>query len=67
MTTTRRPTPAPRTGLFAIPEGMAYASIAGFNPVAGLSAGIVPAIVGLEPTDPANAPATSAPCSSSSG
>jgi len=46
---------------------MAYASIAGFNPVAGLSAGIVPAIVGLEPTDPANAPATSAPCSSSSG
>ncbi|WP_340698920.1 SulP family inorganic anion transporter [Cellulosimicrobium funkei] len=34
------------TGLFSIPEGMAYASIAGFNPVAGLYAGIVPAIVG---------------------
>ncbi|MFC9331151.1 SulP family inorganic anion transporter [Kitasatospora sp. NPDC057015] len=34
------------TGLFSIPEGMAYASIAGFNPVAGLFAGVVPAIVG---------------------
>jgi SulP family sulfate permease len=34
------------TGLFSIPEGMAYASIAGFNPIAGLYAGIVPAIVG---------------------
>ncbi|MEU2250772.1 SulP family inorganic anion transporter [Streptomyces sp. NPDC019224] len=34
------------TGLFSIPEGMAYASIAGFNPVAGLYAGVVPAIAG---------------------
>ncbi|MBD5785643.1 SulP family inorganic anion transporter [Cellulosimicrobium terreum] len=34
------------TGLFSIPEGMAYASIGGFNPVAGLYAGVVPAIVG---------------------
>ncbi|MEU4085733.1 SulP family inorganic anion transporter [Streptomyces aureus] len=34
------------TGLFSIPEGMAYASIAGFNPIAGLYAGIAPAIVG---------------------
>ncbi|WP_051754884.1 SulP family inorganic anion transporter [Kitasatospora purpeofusca] len=34
------------TGLFSIPEGMAYASIAGFNPVAGLYAGIVPPILG---------------------
>ncbi|RMI29172.1 SulP family inorganic anion transporter [Nocardia stercoris] len=34
------------TGLFSIPEGMAYASIAGFDPVAGLYAGIVPAVVG---------------------
>ncbi|KLN35602.1 transporter [Cellulosimicrobium funkei] len=34
------------TGLFSIPEGMAYASIAGFNPVAGLYAGVAPAIVG---------------------
>ncbi|MFG2883515.1 SulP family inorganic anion transporter [Streptomyces sp. NPDC048297] len=34
------------TGLFSIPEGMAYASIAGFNPIAGLYAGVVPAIVG---------------------
>ncbi|MFZ3573170.1 SulP family inorganic anion transporter [Streptomyces sp. BH097] len=34
------------TGLFSIPEGMAYAAIAGFNPVAGLYAGVVPAIVG---------------------
>lgn len=46
-----RPRPADATagavtGLFSIPEGMAYASIAGFNPVAGLYAGVVPAIVG---------------------
>ncbi|MEU6846203.1 SulP family inorganic anion transporter [Streptomyces sp. NPDC046716] len=46
-----RPTPSDAgsgfvTGLFSIPEGMAYASIAGFNPVAGLYAGVVPAIVG---------------------
>lgn len=34
------------TGLFSIPEGMAYAAIAGFSPVAGLYAGVVPAIVG---------------------
>ncbi|MGV0805990.1 SulP family inorganic anion transporter [Mycolicibacterium setense] len=34
------------TGLFSIPEGMAYASIGGFNPVAGIYAGIVPGIVG---------------------
>ena len=34
------------TGLFSIPEGMAYASIGGFNPVAGLYSGVVPAIVG---------------------
>lgn len=34
------------TGLFSIPEGMAYAAIGGFNPVAGLYAGVVPAIVG---------------------
>ncbi|MEV5856475.1 SulP family inorganic anion transporter [Streptomyces anulatus] len=34
------------TGLFSIPEGMAYAAIAGFNPVAGLYAGVVPASVG---------------------
>ncbi|MGY4649031.1 sulfate permease, SulP family [Mycobacterium sp. URHB0021] len=33
------------TGLFSIPEGMAYASIAGFNPVLGLYSGIVPGIV----------------------
>ncbi|MBW5249976.1 SulP family inorganic anion transporter [Streptomyces sp. P01-B04] len=46
-----RPTPSDVssgavTGLFSIPEGMAYAAIAGFNPVAGLYAGVVPAIVG---------------------
>ncbi len=46
-----RPRPADATagavtGLFSIPEGMAYAAIAGFNPVAGLYAGVVPAIVG---------------------
>ncbi|QMU74030.1 SulP family inorganic anion transporter [Streptacidiphilus sp. P02-A3a] len=34
------------TGLFSIPEGMAYASIAGFNPVAGLYAGVAPPILG---------------------
>ncbi|MEV0600405.1 SulP family inorganic anion transporter [Streptomyces sp. NPDC050315] len=34
------------TGLFSIPEGMAYAAIAGFHPVAGLYAGVVPAAVG---------------------
>lgn len=46
-----RPTPADLTagmvtGLFSIPEGMAYASIAGFDPVAGLYAGVVPPILG---------------------
>lgn len=34
------------TGLFSIPEGMAYASIGGFNPVTGIYAGIVPGIIG---------------------
>jgi SulP family sulfate permease len=34
------------TGLFSIPEGMAYASIGGFSPVAGLYSGVVPTIVG---------------------
>ena len=34
------------TGLFSIPEGMAYASIGGFNPVAGLYAGVLPPILG---------------------
>lgn len=34
------------TGLFSIPEGMAYASIGGFNPVAGLYSGIASTIVG---------------------
>lgn len=34
------------TGLFSIPEGMAYAAIAGFDPVAGLFSGVVPAVVG---------------------
>ena len=33
-------------GLFSIPEGMAYASIGGFNPVLGLYAGMVPTTVG---------------------
>ncbi|MFS0693000.1 SulP family inorganic anion transporter [Streptomyces nitrosporeus] len=46
-----RPSPADLgsgavTGLFSIPEGMAYAAIAGFSPVAGLYAGAVPTIVG---------------------
>ncbi|MEW2478918.1 SulP family inorganic anion transporter [Mycobacterium sp. NPDC049093] len=34
------------TGLFSIPEGMAYASIGGFNPVTGIYAGVMPGIVG---------------------
>jgi sulfate permease, SulP family len=34
------------TGLFSIPEGMAYASIGGFNPLLGLYAGMVPTTVG---------------------
>ncbi|WP_245797409.1 SulP family inorganic anion transporter [Mangrovactinospora gilvigrisea] len=34
------------TGLFSIPEGMAYAAIGGFSPIAGLYAGVVPAVVG---------------------
>lgn len=34
------------TGLFSIPEGMAYAAIAGFNPVTALYSGMVPGIVG---------------------
>ena len=34
------------TGLFSIPEGMAYASIGGFNPVAGLYSGMTSTIVG---------------------
>ncbi len=33
------------TGLFSIPEGMAYASIGGFNPVVGLYSGVVPGIM----------------------
>ncbi len=33
------------TRLFSIPEGMAYASIGGFNPVTGLYSGIVATIV----------------------
>ncbi|MFF7591374.1 SulP family inorganic anion transporter [Kitasatospora purpeofusca] len=34
------------TGLFSIPEGMAYAAIGGFNPVAGIYAGVVPTLLG---------------------
>ena len=34
------------TGLFSIPEGMAYASIGGFNPVLGLYSGMAPTLVG---------------------
>lgn len=34
------------TGLFSIPEGMAYASIGGFNPVLGLYSGMIPTAVG---------------------
>jgi sulfate permease, SulP family len=34
------------TGLFSIPEGMAYASIGGFNPVAGIYAGVWPTVIG---------------------
>ncbi|MFI9557397.1 SulP family inorganic anion transporter [Nonomuraea endophytica] len=46
-----RPTPRDAvaglvTGLFSIPEGMAYASIGGFSPVLGLYSGIVPTTVG---------------------
>ncbi|WP_460370908.1 SulP family inorganic anion transporter, partial [Actinocorallia lasiicapitis] len=46
-----RPTPRDAvaglaTGLFSIPEGMAYAAIGGFNPVLGLYSGIAPTIVG---------------------
>ena len=33
------------TGLFSIPEGMAYAQLAGVNPVYGLYSGIVAVIV----------------------
>ena len=34
------------TGLFSIPEGMAFASIGGFNPVAGLYSGMLSTILG---------------------
>lgn len=34
------------TGLFSIPEGMAYASIGGFNPVVGLYSGMIPTVAG---------------------
>ncbi|RKE05178.1 SulP family inorganic anion transporter [Streptomyces sp. TLI_171] len=34
------------TGLFSIPEGMAYAAIGGFNPVSGIYAGVVPTLLG---------------------
>jgi sulfate permease, SulP family len=34
------------TGLFSIPEGMAYASIGGFNPVAGLYSGMLSTVLG---------------------
>ncbi|MHA6760691.1 SulP family inorganic anion transporter [Streptacidiphilus sp. PAMC 29251] len=34
------------TGLFSIPEGMAYASIGGFNPVTGIYAGVWPTVLG---------------------
>ncbi|MEP9392998.1 solute carrier family 23 protein [Gordonia sp. VNK1] len=34
------------TALFSIPEGMAYAAIGGFNPVAGLYSGMLPTLVG---------------------
>lgn len=34
------------TGLFSIPEGMAYASIGGFNPAAGLYSGMLATVVG---------------------
>jgi SulP family sulfate permease len=34
------------TGLFSVPEGMAYASIGGFNPVLGLYSGMTPTLVG---------------------
>ncbi|MFC1432968.1 SulP family inorganic anion transporter [Streptacidiphilus sp. N1-3] len=46
-----RPTPSDVssglvTGLFSIPEGMAYASIGGFNPVTGIYAGVWPTVAG---------------------
>lgn len=46
-----RPTPSDVsaglvTGLFSIPEGMAYAAIGGFSPVSGIYAGVVPTILG---------------------
>src|SRR5262249_6329291 len=34
------------TGLFSVPEGMAYASIGGFNPVLGLYSGMLPTLLG---------------------
>ncbi|MEU9247821.1 SulP family inorganic anion transporter [Streptomyces sp. NPDC048385] len=34
------------TALFSVPEGMAYAAIAGFSPLAGLYTGAVPAVMG---------------------
>lgn len=34
------------TGLFSIPEGMAYASIGGVNPVTGLYSGMLSTVVG---------------------
>ncbi|MGW2589277.1 SulP family inorganic anion transporter [Streptomyces sp. NPDC001515] len=45
-----RPTPSDVsaglvTGLFSIPEGMAYAAIGGFSPVSGIYAGVVPTIL----------------------
>ena len=36
------------TGLFSIPEGMAYASIGGFNPVAGGMCLVAALLAGLE-------------------
>ena len=33
------------TGLFSIPEGMAYAKLAGVNPVYGLYSGMISTIV----------------------
>ncbi|MDH2413853.1 SulP family inorganic anion transporter [Nocardioides sp. CER19] len=48
-----RPTPKDAvagfvTGLFSIPEGMAYASIGGFNPVLRLYSGMVPTALGSQ-------------------
>ncbi|MFI9274936.1 SulP family inorganic anion transporter [Kitasatospora sp. NPDC052896] len=34
------------TALFSVPEGMAYAAIAGFSPASGLYTGVLPAITG---------------------